>query len=174
MQWPREDACAGQPGMPHMLLARQQSSRTSPRTSWVRPPMRSRPHVLPRRKERARAQGGSSAGGSATSSRRRFASSYSTTSGCATTSAGRCSTAERLLVPRSTASQEQASNTQESAKCSNHASGFLPPQVIEANIPAKAEVAASSPTELTKTAQNDLRGTHLAWAKKALPARFLW
>src|SRR6266581_4579245 len=149
MQWPREDACAGQPGMPHMLLARQQSSRTSPRTSWVRP----------RRKERARAQGGSSAGGSATSSRRRFASSYSTTSGCGTTSAGRCSTADRLQVPRSTASQEQANNTQESAKYSDHASGFLPPQVIEANIPAKAEVAASSPTELTKTAQNDLRGT---------------
>src|SRR6266699_977164 len=90
MPWPREDACAGQPGMPPMLLARQQSSRTS----WVRPPMRSRPHVLPRRKERARAQGGSSAGGSATSSRRRFASSYSTTSGCGTTSVGRCSTAE--------------------------------------------------------------------------------
>src|SRR6266702_280132 len=94
MQWPRPETCAGQPGMPHMLLARQQSSRTSPRTSWVRPPMRSRPHVLPRRKERARAQGGSSAGGSATSSRRRFASSYSTTSGCGTTSVGRCSTAE--------------------------------------------------------------------------------
>jgi len=37
-----------------------------------------------------------------------------------------------------------------------------------------AEVAASSPTELTKTAQNDLGGTHLAWAKRALPARFLW
>ena len=51
-------------------------------------------HVLPRRKERARAQGGSSAGGSATSSRKRFASSYSTTSGCGTTSAGRRSTAE--------------------------------------------------------------------------------
>jgi hypothetical protein len=58
------------------------------------PPMRSRPHVLPRRKARARAQGDSSAAGSATSSRRRFASSYSTTSGCGTTSAGRCSTAE--------------------------------------------------------------------------------
>src|SRR5947208_10138038 len=94
MQWPREDACAGQPRRPHMLLARQQSSRTSPRTNWVRPPMRSRPHVLPPRKERARAQGGSSAGGSATRSRRRFASSYSTTSGCGTTSVGRCSTAE--------------------------------------------------------------------------------
>src|SRR5918999_1457104 len=48
----------------------------------------------PRRKGRERAQGDSSAGGSATSSRRRFVSSYSTTSGCGTTSAGRCSTAE--------------------------------------------------------------------------------
>ena len=45
-----------------------------------------------RRKERAKAQGDSSAGGRATSSRRRFASSFSTTSGCGTTSAGRCST----------------------------------------------------------------------------------
>ena len=37
----------------------------------------------------------------ATSSRRRFASSYSTTSGCGTTSAGRCSTADRTReVPR--------------------------------------------------------------------------
>src|SRR5712692_3553160 len=43
---------------------------------------------------RAAAQDGSSAGGSATSSQRRFASSYSTTSGCGTTSVGRCSTAE--------------------------------------------------------------------------------
>src|SRR5215472_12031002 len=41
----------------------------------------------------------------------------------------------RLLVPRSTASQEQANNTQESAIYSDHASGFLPLQVIEANIP---------------------------------------
>ena len=80
--------------MPRTLPARPRPSHTSPRTSSVRPPMRSRPHVLPRRKERARAQGDSSAGGSATSSRRRFASSYSTTSGCGTTSAGRCSTAE--------------------------------------------------------------------------------
>src|SRR5256714_15657297 len=145
--------------MPRTPPARRRLSHTSPRTSSVRPPMRSRLLVLPRRQERARAQGGSSAGGSATSSRRRFASSYSTTSGCGTTSAGRCSTADRLQVPRSTASQEQANNTQERAKYSDHASGFLPPQVIEANIPAKAEVAASSPTELTKTAQNDLRGT---------------
>ena len=79
--------------MPRTLPARPRSSHTSPRTSSVRPPMRSRPHVLPRRKERAREQGDSSAGGSATSSQRRFASSYSTTSGCGTTSAGRCSTA---------------------------------------------------------------------------------
>ena len=55
--------------------------------------------------------GGSSAAGSATSSRRRSARWSWTTSGCATTSAGRCSTADRLQVPRSTASQEQANNT---------------------------------------------------------------
>src|SRR5437870_4497692 len=85
--------------MPLTLPARPQPSHTSPRTSSVRPPMRSRPHVLHRRKERARAQGDSSAGGSATSSRRRFASSYSTTSGCGTTSAGRCSTAESARKP---------------------------------------------------------------------------
>src|SRR2546428_877770 len=84
--------------MPRSLPARRRSSHTSPRTSSVRPPMRSRPRVRPRRKERARAQGDSSAGGSATSSRRRFASSYSTTSGCGTTSAGRCSTAERAIA----------------------------------------------------------------------------
>ena len=57
--------------------------------------MRSRPHVLARRKARATAQGDASAGGSVTSSRRRSASSYLTTSGCGTTSAGRCLTAER-------------------------------------------------------------------------------
>ncbi len=84
----------GQHGMPRTRPGRPRPSHTSPRTSSVRPPMRSRPHVLPRRKERARAQGESSAGGSASSSRRRFAISYSTTSGCGTTSAGRCSTAE--------------------------------------------------------------------------------
>jgi hypothetical protein len=77
------------------LPARPRPSHTSQRTSSVRPPMRSRPHVPPRRKERARAQGDSSAGGSASSSERRSASSYSTTSGCGTTSAGRCSTARR-------------------------------------------------------------------------------
>ena len=70
-------------------------SHTSPRTSSVRPPMRSRPHVLPRRMAQARPRGDSSASGSATSSRKRFASSCSTTSGCGTTSAGRYSTAER-------------------------------------------------------------------------------
>jgi len=70
------------------------AAHTSPRTSSVRLPMRSRPHVLPRRKERARAPGDSSATGSATSSRRRFASSYSTTSACGTTSVGLCSAAE--------------------------------------------------------------------------------
>ena len=71
------------------------SSHTSRRTSSVRPPMRSRPHVLPRLRVRARPRGGLSAGGSVTSSRRRFASSYLTTSGCGTTSAGQCLTAER-------------------------------------------------------------------------------
>jgi hypothetical protein len=40
----------GQHGMPRTLLARPGPSHTSPRTSSVRPPMRSRPHVLPRRK----------------------------------------------------------------------------------------------------------------------------
>jgi hypothetical protein len=48
--------------------APQRSSHTSPRMSSVRLPMRSRPPVLPRRKERARAHGDSSADGSATSS----------------------------------------------------------------------------------------------------------
>jgi hypothetical protein len=74
--------------------ARPRSSYTSPRTNWVRPPMGSRPHVLPRRKEWAAARGDLSACGSATSSRSRFASSSSTTSGCGTTSAGQCLTAE--------------------------------------------------------------------------------
>src|SRR5438552_14702519 len=85
--------------MPLMLPVRPRPSHTSLHTSSGRPHMRSRPHVLPRRK-RARARGDSSAGGSATSSRTRFASSYSTTSGCATTSAGRCSTAEKAFHTR--------------------------------------------------------------------------
>ena len=49
--------------------------------------------VPPRRTARTRRQGAWSAGGGVTSSRRRFASSSLTTSGCGTTSAGRCSTA---------------------------------------------------------------------------------
>src|SRR5512143_2512776 len=80
--------------MPRTPPARPPPWHTSPRTILVRPPMRSRPRGLPRVKERASAQGDSSADGSATSYRRRFASSYSTTSGCGTRSAGRCSTAE--------------------------------------------------------------------------------
>jgi len=43
----------------------------------------------------AQARGSASAGGSATNCRRRFARLSSTTSGCGTPSAGRCSTAER-------------------------------------------------------------------------------
>lgn len=43
----------GQHGMPRTLRPRPRPSHTSPRTSSVRPPTRSRPHVLPRRKERA-------------------------------------------------------------------------------------------------------------------------
>src|SRR5215813_1687907 len=98
MQWQRPETCVGRHGMPRTPLARPGPSRTSPRTNSARPPTRSRPHALARRKARARAQGGSSAGGSVTSSRRRFASSSLTTSGCATTSAGRCLTVERTRV----------------------------------------------------------------------------
>src|ERR1022692_2214583 len=97
MQWARPETCVGQHDMPRTLLARPGPSHTSPRTSSVRPPTRSRPHVLPRRRARARPQGDSNASGSATSSQRRFASSYLTTSGCGTTSAGRCLTAEQIL-----------------------------------------------------------------------------
>jgi hypothetical protein len=61
-------------------------SHTSPRTNSVQPLMRSRPHVLPRRKTRAIPQGDSSADASVTNSRRRFASSCSMTSSCGTTS----------------------------------------------------------------------------------------
>jgi hypothetical protein len=88
------DLSGGQHDMPRTLPARPRASHTLPRTTSVQPPTRSRPHVLPHWKERARAQGDSSAGGSAISLRRRFASSYSTTSGCGTTSAGPYSTAE--------------------------------------------------------------------------------
>src|SRR5580704_19037362 len=96
MPWARPETCVEQRGMPRTLLARPGLSHTSPRTSSVRPPTRSRPHVLPRTKARARLLGDSSASGSATSSRRRFASSYVTTSGCGTTSAGRYLTAEQI------------------------------------------------------------------------------
>ena len=88
----------GQHGMPGTLLARPGPSHTSPRTNLVRPPMRSRPRVLPRQRARAMLRGDSSANGSVTSSRRRFASSCSTTSGRGTTSAGLCLTAEQAGV----------------------------------------------------------------------------
>src|SRR6202048_792760 len=94
MLWPRPEIWVGRHAMPRTPPARRRSSHTSRRTSSVRPPTQSRPHVPPRRKQRAKARGDWSAGGSATSSRRRSASSYSTTSGCGTTSAGRCFTAK--------------------------------------------------------------------------------
>ncbi len=81
MQWARPETCVGLHGMPLTLRARPGPSRTSPRTNSVRPPTRSRPHVLRRRKARARPQDALSAGGSVTRSQRRFASSYLTTSG---------------------------------------------------------------------------------------------
>jgi hypothetical protein len=58
MLWARPETFEGQHGMPRTLLARPGPSHTSPRTNSVRPPMRSRPHVLPRPKARARPQGG--------------------------------------------------------------------------------------------------------------------
>jgi len=73
---------------------RAAASHTLPRTSSVRPHLRSRPHALPRRKDGVRAQDEVSAGGSAPGSPNRLASSYSTTSCRGTTSAARCSTAE--------------------------------------------------------------------------------
>ena len=79
--------------MLHTLRAKPGPSRTSLRTNLVLLPMRSRLHVLLRR--RARPQADSSAGGSVTSCRSRFASWYVTTSGCGTTSAGQCLAAER-------------------------------------------------------------------------------
>src|SRR5664280_2012969 len=101
MPWVRPETCVGQHGMPRTLPVRPGPLRTWPRTNLVRPPMRSRPHVLARRKARARArpQGALSASGSASSCRRRFASSYLMTSGCETPSAGQCSTAERVGPP---------------------------------------------------------------------------
>jgi hypothetical protein len=105
MRWERPETCVGQHGMPRTPPARRGSSPTSPPTSSARLLMRSRPYVLPRRKAKARPPDGGSASGSVISSRKRFASSYSTTGGCGTTSAGRCSTAEpvpggRLPVSR--------------------------------------------------------------------------
>ncbi len=89
------DPCGGQHGMPRTPLAKPGPSHTSPRISSGRPPMRSRPHVMPCRKERARSPEDSSANGSVTGSRRRFANSSLTIRGCGTTSAGQCLTAER-------------------------------------------------------------------------------
>src|SRR6516165_4914045 len=113
MPWARPETCAGRRGMPRTPLARPGWWRTSPRTISVRPPMRSRPRALAQRKARAKAPGGSSAGGSVTSSRRRFASSSWTTSGCGTTSAGRCLTAERAsgaLAPSADQQHELAAH----------------------------------------------------------------
>jgi hypothetical protein len=78
--------------MPPTQPARQQRWRTSPRTSSVLPPTRSRRRVR-RPPDANSAPAGSSAGGSANSSRMRSANSSLTISGCETTSAGRCSTA---------------------------------------------------------------------------------
>src|SRR5215207_9632940 len=66
----------------------------SPHTSSVLRPTRSRPRVRPPPSARVRAPAGSSAGGSANSSLMRFATSSWKISGCATSSAGRCSTAD--------------------------------------------------------------------------------
>jgi hypothetical protein len=93
------ETCVEQHAMPPTLSAKPGPSRTSPRTSLALRPTRSRPHVLPRRKARARPQAHSSAGGSVTSSRRRFASSSLTASGCETKSAGQCLTAECVATP---------------------------------------------------------------------------
>jgi hypothetical protein len=79
--------------MPHTQPARRQWWRMSPRTSSVLPPTQSRRRV--RRAPDARsAPAGLSAAGSANSSRMRSANSSLTISGCETTSAGRCSTAD--------------------------------------------------------------------------------
>jgi len=43
--------------------------------------------------------------------------------------------------------------------------------MIGGNLPAKTGTIRSRTSGIY---QNDLRGTHLAWAKRALPARFLW
>ena len=99
MQWARPETYVGQHGMPLTLRVRLGPSPTLPRTNSVLLPTRLRPHVTPRRKAGARPQDDLNAVGSVTNSRRRFASSYLTTSGCGTTSAGQCLTAERARVP---------------------------------------------------------------------------
>ncbi len=73
------------------------------RSRCLSPARRLATPMRPPRKVRRRALAGSSASGSATSSRRRFASLFWTTSGSETTSAGRCSTADRLSAPTGTA-----------------------------------------------------------------------
>src|SRR6266496_2882338 len=96
MLWARREICVGLPGMPPTLQARLGLLRTSPRTSLVLPPMRSKPPVLPRSRASVRPRGVVSAGGSVSSFRRRFASLCLTISGCATKSAGQCLTAELI------------------------------------------------------------------------------
>ena len=68
----------------------------SPHTSSVLRPTPSRRRVQPHLAARVKAPGGSSADGSATSSLMRSVSWSWMISGCATTSAGRCSTADHL------------------------------------------------------------------------------
>src|SRR5580692_12845259 len=94
MRWAPPGTCAAQHVMPPTPLVRRSRSRTSRRTSLVRPPMRSKPRGRPCRQVRVISPGDWSAGGSATTFRRQFARWCSTTSGCGTTSAGRYSTAE--------------------------------------------------------------------------------
>jgi hypothetical protein len=92
-------------GTPDMLPARRPWWRMSPHTSLVLRPTPSRPRVRLPLKVRRRALAGSSASGSANSCRRRFASWFWTTSGSETTSAGRCSTADRPSAHAGTAQQ---------------------------------------------------------------------
>jgi hypothetical protein len=80
--------------MPPMPQVRLPLSPTSPHTNSVRLPTRSRLHVLLHLKARANRLTGSSAGGSVNSSQMRFVNWSSMISGCATRSAGRCSTAD--------------------------------------------------------------------------------
>ena len=84
-----------QRAMPHTLPAKPAPSHTSLRTNSVRPRTRSRPSVRPPRKTTEPSQGDGSVAGNVTGCRRRFVCWCSMTSGCATTSAGRFSTAEQ-------------------------------------------------------------------------------